>query len=130
MVLAYIEYAYENNDRAAVWRSRETGATVLTLVGPRLETRDVPQDRRAALSLMDLHSYPIKDGRALHAHMRVNRIAFAEPLVAPKVRVTFGDDPRAAPLKALKLGRCVQYLYAPRCQGILFRPEPVEGGSS
>ncbi|MCL4233388.1 MAG: acetoacetate decarboxylase family protein [Deltaproteobacteria bacterium] len=125
-VMARIDFATAAGRRRCVWREPASGETILTLDVPALPTRRVAQDRRDALAVMDLHSYPVKDGRTLHAHMRVNRIEFAERLLPGSVTVEPGSGDAAAWLRELGIGRCVHVLDAPRCEAILFRPEPYD----
>lgn len=123
-VMAHIDFDTAAGRRRCVWRDPASGEAILALGAPALPTRRVAQDRRDTLALMDLHSYPVKDGKMLHAHMRVNRIEFAERMMARSVAVEPGRGEGAAWLRELGIGRCVHLLDAPRCEAILFRPEP------
>ncbi len=122
-VIAQIAFDDDAGRRRRVWRDPASGETILTLDGPALQTRRVAQDRLEALDIMDLRSYPVKDGRTLRAHMCVNRIEYAERMAPRRTTLEPGSGDAAAWLRDLGIGRCVHYLDAPRCEAILFRPE-------
>lgn len=99
---------------------REAGSLdlILEFEGRRLAAKP---SRRARL--MTLNSYPRMDGRAWRARMVVNRRESAAALGPGRCAVRLGSSPRAAPFRTLGLGWPVQYLFAPKAEAILFRPE-------
>ena len=114
--LARIDFTEEGERR--ICTVREHGALVLQVVGERLPTRDAPKE-------ISLESYPRKEGSTLHAVMRMRLGAWASSMLSRKMTIEAGAGPRAAAIRSLGLGRQIDYLYAPRCEAILFRPEAV-----
>jgi len=82
-------------------------------------------DRPSEPEQVEFFSYPVKDGRLLRARFVLNIHERASSLSGSAFRVRATDHPRAAALRALSPGRLLYYLYAPRCEGILYPPEPV-----
>jgi hypothetical protein len=68
-------------------------------------------------------SYPAKDGQTLRARMDLNLLSSGVAFTGKPMTVTLGPDPHAAVFRRLGLGRLVQYLHAPRCEGMLHLPE-------
>ncbi len=114
--LARIDFAEEGDHR--VCTVREGDDVVLRVAGERVPTREAAKE-------ISLESYPRKDGGTLHAVMRVRLGAWASSMLSRRMTVEPGQGPRAAPYRSLRLGMQIGYLYAPRCEAILFRPEMV-----
>lgn len=114
--VASIDFAEEGDRR--ICTIREHGALVLRVAGERLPTRDAPKE-------ISLESYPHREGATLHATMRVRLGSWASSVLSRKMTVEPGAGPRAAAIRSLALGRQLGYLYAPRCEAILFKPETV-----
>ncbi len=114
--LARIEFTEDEARRVCTVRDAESGAVILSVAGDRIPTRP-------AEKVISLESYPRKDGATLHATMRVNLIEWGNVAFARRMKVETTDHPRAAMLRGLSLGKQVGYLYAPRCEAILMRPE-------
>ncbi len=114
--LARIDFAEEGGRRTCT--VREGDDVVLRVSGERVPTRDEPRE-------ISLESYPRKDGGTLHAVMRVRLGAWASSMLSRRMTVEPGGGPRAAMYRSLRLGMQIGYLYAPRCEAILFRPESV-----
>jgi hypothetical protein len=125
--LADISFSATATHRTCRVRDRETGELILEVCGARLRTRcfrqDVPRDR---LKVMTLSTYPVKDGQTLEARLLVNQIERGISVGRADLCVRVGPG-AGAPLRGLALGRPLQYLYAPRCEAILFAPRRVEG---
>ncbi|RME29120.1 MAG: hypothetical protein D6806_01815 [Deltaproteobacteria bacterium] len=81
--------------------------------GEILQTTTRPKD-------CTFYSYPVMDGRMMRAEMRLRRLEWGRKLFEG-FRIAEGTA-----FDRLKPGRVLLYVYAPRCQAILFEPEPVE----
>lgn len=114
--LARIDFAEEGDRR--VCTVREGDDVVLRVAGERVPTRD-------GLKEISLESYPRREGSTLHAVMRVRLGTWANSMLTRRMTVEPSAHPRSAAIRSLALGRQIGYLYAPRCEAILFRPETI-----
>jgi hypothetical protein len=117
--LADVTFRETAAHRVCTLRDKASGDVILELEGRRLPTWSCAPSNE---DLMILHTYPEIGGRLMRATMRVNRV---ERGVAHGrgVALRLGPHARAGQLGALKLGVPVEYVYAPRCQAVLFEPE-------
>lgn len=111
-----------------VWRTcrvldAKTGQKIFTMRVRRLSTKRKKPGRDADPSLY--FSYPVKDGRVLKARLEMDELERASGFLGSGFEFSAGDHPRAHTLHALRPGRLMEYVYAPRCQAILYEPEPV-----
>ncbi|TBR18930.1 hypothetical protein EPO15_14780 [bacterium] len=117
--LADISFSETSGHRVCTLRDPATRDLILEFQGRRIATRcGAPQDR----DLMTLYTYPEMDGRPRRAKLLVNRLECGSAYLRG-ARLRLGSHPRADEFKGLGLGSVVEYLYAPRCQGVLSAPE-------
>jgi hypothetical protein len=107
--------------RVCTLRDLKTRDLILEFEGRRIATRSPAAERD---DLMTLYTYPQMDGAPKRAKLLVNRLEYGTTLLRG-ARLHTGSHPRAAEFKGLGLGRVVEYLYAPRCQGVLSLPEAL-----
>jgi hypothetical protein len=119
--LADVSFRETASHRVCTLRDKESGDLICEFEGRRLGTRCAPPD---GANLMRLTTYPEMSGRMRRARLDVNRLECGTSwLRGGSLRL--GAHPRAAAFAALRLGPLVEYLYAPRCQGVLYRPEDL-----
>jgi len=124
---------------AASWRvavrNRETGALLYALRGAKLMARrpgrvhalrllSRPAPHGPGVRVTRFHSYPALHGRLHHAVLHFNALARTSH-VGRGCAIELGDDPRAAALRALRMGAPLQYTYAPRAEVLLEAPTPL-----
>ncbi len=114
--VADIEFVEEGNLRLCTVRDGDE--VVLRVAGERIPTRDEPK-------VISLESYPRKEGRTLHAVMRMQLGTWGSSMLSTRMTIVSGSGPRAAAIRSLALGMQIGYVYAPRCEAILFRPETL-----
>ncbi|MBI3097316.1 MAG: acetoacetate decarboxylase family protein [Planctomycetes bacterium] len=119
--LAGISFEETASSRICTVRERETGALILRAEGERIRTR-AHQDRGRPKT-MEMLSYPVKDGAPLRARMLVHLRESARSFFRSRMRLEFGPHPRAELFRRLGIGKALQYLFAPRGEAILYRPE-------
>lgn len=118
--LADISFRETATHRVCTLRDKESRDVILEFEGRRLATWTcAPKDENR----LTLYSYPEIDGRPRRAKLLVNRLESATSTLRGAA-LRLSAHPRAAEFKNLGLGSVVEYLYAPRCQGVLFKPEP------
>lgn len=117
--LADISFRETATHRVCTLRDKDSRDVILEFEGRRLATwACAPKDENR----MTLYTYPEIDGRPRRAALLVNRLSSGTAyLRGAGLRV--GAHPRGAEFSALGLGPVLEYLYAPRCQGVLFKPE-------
>ena len=121
--LAEITFEERGSIRSCRVTDPESNALIFEMTGERIATRRRQSGR--APDLCTFYSYPVKDGRLMKARFELNQIEKDRRLFGGWFKVTTGDHPRARSLADLRPGRLLQYVYAPRCQGILYEPEPI-----
>lgn len=122
--LARIEFDQAPRNLECRVVDRDSGELIFAFSGDRLRTRGpaVGTSRRKSCTF---YSYPVIAGRPMRARLNLSLIEWASALLRHAFRLEVGRHPRSAALAALAPGRLLQYLYAPRCQGILYEPEPI-----
>ena len=117
--LADISFRETATHRVCTLRDKDSRDVILEFEGRRIAAWTcAPKDENR----MTPYTYPEFDGRPRRAKLLVNRLeSGTEYLHGAALRL--GTHPRAAVFKDLGIGRLVEYLYAPRCQGVLFKPE-------
>lgn len=98
------------------------GRAIFQLTMPQLKVKQVPQESKASLHTMELSTYPMIDGKSHCARGELNLIRHRSQFFPRGIDLQLGDAAEADPLRALNLGRALQYLYAPSCQLILHLP--------
>lgn len=119
--LADVSFRETASHRVCTLRDKESGDVILEFEGRRLPTRVCAAD---ATDPMTLYTYPEMGGRPVRATLLVNRVERATAFLRG-AGLRLGAHPRAQAFSGLGLGPLVQYLYAPRCQGVLFKPEAL-----
>lgn len=119
--LADITFRETAAHRVCTLRDKESGDVILEFEGRRLATwTTAPADENR----MTLFTYPEMAGRPMRAKLLVNRVESATTFLRG-AGLRLGPHPRASEFSRLGLGPVVEYLYAPRCQGVLFGPEAL-----
>jgi hypothetical protein len=119
--LADIVFRDTGAHRICTLRDKETGELIMELEGRRPATWS-PAARDENRMVLD--TYPAIKGRRHRARMLINRLESASMLLRG-ANLRLGAHARSEDFKALGLGRVAEYQYAPRCQGVLFEPEPA-----
>jgi hypothetical protein len=119
--LADISFRETAAHRVATLRDKDSGDVILEFEGRRIAAwACAPKDENR----MTLETYPEIDGRPKRARLLVNRLESGTTRLRGAA-LRLGSHPRAAEFKDLDIGPVLEYLYAPRCQGVLFMPEPL-----
>lgn len=121
--LARIGFATSADRWACTLRDPADDQQICSFDGARLA--DVHSQRAAAPRRAEFFSYPVMEGRLLRARFVLDMQAHASTYFGSAFRVHPTRHPRCAALAALAPGRLLYYLHAPRCQGILFPPDPI-----
>lgn len=119
--LADVSFRETASHRVCTLRDKESGDLICEFEGRRLATWSTAPDRT---NLMRLTTYPEMSGRLRRARLEVNRLEYGTSWLRG-AGLRLGAHPRAAAFASLKLGPLVEYLYAPRCQGVLYKPEDL-----
>lgn len=122
--LADITFEETSSERSCSLRDRETGQLILRFRGEKLRTRrfEHKSDRRC-LKTIRMTSYPRKEGVTLRAWVLMNQRERGLSLFRRHATLELGEHPRSRVFRELRIGRQLQYLFAPRCEAMLFRPE-------
>ncbi|MBI5630290.1 MAG: acetoacetate decarboxylase family protein [Elusimicrobia bacterium] len=119
--LADITFRETAGHRVCTLRDKESLDVILEFEGRRIPTRNrAPRDQ----NLTAMFSYPEIAGRPHRATFLVNHIERGSRFLSG-ARLRLGSHPRSQAFAELGLGPLAHYLFAPRCQAILFRPEPL-----
>ncbi|MBI5211171.1 MAG: acetoacetate decarboxylase family protein [Elusimicrobia bacterium] len=118
--LADISFRETAAHRVCTLRDKDSHDVILEFEGRRIATWScAPKDENR----LTLYTYPDIGGRPRRAKLLVNRLESGTARLRG-ARLRLGSHPRAREFSALRPGPVVEYLYAPRCQGVLFKPEP------
>lgn len=120
-VLADISFHETAAHRVCTLRDLASRDLILEFEGRRTSTRSPAAQED---DLMTLYTYPEMDGRPRRAKLLVKRLECGTKLLRG-ARLHLGSQARADEFKGLGIGRVVEYLYAPRCQGVLSLPEAL-----
>ncbi len=119
--LADISFRETLTHRICTLRDKDSGDVILEFEGRRVGTWSCAAKDD---NLMTLYTYPEIGGRVHRAKLLVNRRECGSAyLRGARLRLT--AHPHAEAFQELGLGPVVEYLYAPRCQGVLFKPEAL-----
>ncbi len=119
--LADISFRETKSHRVCTVRDRESGDLILEFEGRRIATGVLAAD---AQDTMTLRTYPELDGRPHRATLLVNRVQYGTCYFRG-AGLRYGTHPRSEAFAGLGAGPVFEYLYAPRCQGVLFKPEAL-----
>jgi len=117
--LADITFRETATHRICTLRDKESRDLILEFEGRRIGTWTCAPKEEAK---MTLYTYPEIEGRPQRARLLVNRLESGTAYLRG-AGLRLGRHSRAEEFKALGIGPAVEYLYAPRCQGVLFKPE-------
>ncbi len=115
--LADITFRETSSHRVCTVRDKQSRDLILEFEGRKLPAR--PCEER-----LTLHTYPEIKGRPARARLVVNQLERGASFMLG-AGLRFGAHPAADVFKRLGIGRLAHYLYAPRCQGVLFAPEAL-----
>jgi hypothetical protein len=119
--LADISFRETASHRICTVRDKDSRDLILEFEGRRIETRAcAPRDENR----LTLFTYPELGGRPHRAKLLINQIERGAAL-GRGASLRFGPHPRAADFKELGLGAALHYVYVPRGQAILFKPEAL-----
>ena len=119
--LADITFRETATHRVCTLREKESLDLIMEFEGRRLATWKCAAEDENRLTL---YTYPEMGARPHRAKLILNQIERgASYLLGASLRL--GPHPRADAFKSLRIGPVAQYVYAPRCQGVLFKPEPI-----
>jgi hypothetical protein len=127
--LADISFKEEGGRRICALRDKKDGESILEFSGANPHPNPLPRGRgkgEGELNIMTLNSYPKMNGQLIHAKMLINVEEGASKFLRGPVDLRLGGHPKAELFKKLKLGRLLQYSYAPKCEAILFKPSPYQ----
>lgn len=119
--LADITFRETAAHRVCTLRDKESLDVILEFEGRRLATWKCAP---TAENRLTLYTYPEIDGRAQRAKLLINQLERGAS-IGLGASLRLGAHPRAELFKSLGIGRLAHYLYAPRCQGVLFKPEEL-----
>lgn len=117
--LADITFRETATHRVCTLRDKESSELILEFEARKIKIR-------SKSNIMTLNSYPIKDGRPLHGKVFIHQKEFGVSFLVPRVSLRLGDHPKSQPFHELNLGKQIQFLYSPSCEGILFEPTLIE----
>lgn len=125
--LADISFRETASRRVCTLRDRESLDLILEFEGGKIRTGGPSRKNPEAVELLTLNTYPRKDNRTCHARMLVNQRERGTSLWPDSASLRLGGHPRAEPFRKLRLGWPLHYLFAPRCEAILFMPAVLRG---
>lgn len=111
--LADIRFEEDQEKRSCRVLDPQSGETRYAFSGKKIRTRTRPL-------ACTFCSYPVIDGKIMRATMRLNQIEWGRKMFKRAFEIEEGT------LSDLKPGKLLQYVYAPRCQAILFDPVEIE----
>jgi hypothetical protein len=114
--LADISFRETATHRVCTLRDKDSRDLILEFEGRKLATKKSEDDR------LTLLTYPEIKGRPRRAKLLVNQLERGTSLLRGAA-LNLGSHARAGAFEGLGFGRLVEYLYAPKCQGVLFAPE-------
>ncbi|MBI4425289.1 MAG: acetoacetate decarboxylase family protein [Elusimicrobia bacterium] len=120
--LADIRFRETAGHRVCTLRDPETLDLICEFEGRRIGEGNRAGGDGKGLTLL---SYPWIGGRAHRARLELRQLEGGERRLRPCANLRLGPHPRAEAFRELGLGAQVHYLFAPRCQAVLFEPEPL-----
>jgi len=119
--LADISFRETATHRVCTLRDKESGDLILEFEGRRVATWTCAPKDENRLTLL---TYPELGGRPMRAKLLVNRVECGTAWLRG-AGLRLGPHFRAAEFRDLEIGPVLEYVYAPRCQGVLFKPEAL-----
>lgn len=114
--MADISFRETTRHRICTVRDPATMDLIVEVEGRKIRTEKPP-------AKMTFNSYPVKDGKTLHAKTLIHTRRWGKTFLLGNSSVRIGRHPRSAPFTELDLGKQVEYLFAPECEAILFMPQ-------
>jgi hypothetical protein len=116
------DIAFEERDGYRICKLSEQGSgrMIMEFEGQKIGTK------RMDCKTMTLNSYPIMDGKMVHARMCVNTLQKGEKFFGSYGKVKIGSGNVADMLRKLNLGKEISYLYAPECRSVMYLPKPLK----
>ncbi len=121
--MAEIVFADEGAWRTCVVSDVDTGERIFSVRARRLPTsrRRAGEDANPSVYF----SYPVKDGQVLKARLEMDELEKGGGFFGKGFEFSASDHPRAQILHSLHPGPLLEYVYAPRCQAVLYEPESI-----
>ena len=117
--LADISFRETATHRVCTLRDKDSRDVILEFEGRRIATWACAAKNENRLTL---YTYPEIGGRPQRAKLLVNRLESGTTYLRG-AGLRLGSHPRAEEFNKLGIGPALEYVYAPRCQGVLFKPE-------
>jgi hypothetical protein len=118
--VADISFEERDGSRICTLSEQGSGKMIMEFEGRKIGTK------RSDLKTITLNSYPIMNGKMVHAKMCVNTLEMGERFFGSHGKVKIGSGDIADMLLKLNLGKEISYLYAPECQSVMYLPKPLE----
>jgi hypothetical protein len=123
--VAGIDFEERDGCRICTLSEPDSGKMIMTFEGKKISTKKTDPAKKSS-QIMTLNSYPVMNGGTMHACMCVNMIEKAESFLSADGKLLLGEGGFAGMLKKLNPGRQINYLYAPKCESVMYLPEPTE----
>ena len=124
--IASIEFEERDTHRICKLSEKDTGKLIMAFEGKRIPTKKTAANK-SGFDTMTLNSYPVMDGKMVHARMHVNTIEKGEAFLGNNGKLTIGNAGFSEMLKKLDLGKEISYLFAPECRSVMYLPKPIGG---
>jgi len=122
--VANIDFEEHDGQRICKLSEKDSGKAILTFEGKIIRTKTNTDKNN--FHIMTLNSYPVMNGKTVHARMRVNMMEKGESYMGNNGKLVIGEAGFAGMLKKLNPGKQINYLYAPECESVMFLPQPTE----
>lgn len=123
--VANINFVEHEGKRICTLSEKDSGKQILSFEGKIINTKKANSSRND-FQVMTLNSYPVMNGKTVHARMRVNMIEKGESFFGNNGKLVVGEGGFSEMLKKLKLGQQINYVYAPECESVMYLPQPTE----
>ncbi|MBI4247871.1 MAG: hypothetical protein HY611_00075, partial [Elusimicrobia bacterium] len=120
--LADISFRETATHRVCTLRDKESRELIAEFEGRKIPTRTCAAEEENKLTF---YTYPWIGARPHRAKLLINQIERGGACLRRGASLRLGSHPRAEAFRALSIGAQAQYLYAPKCQAVLFAPEAV-----
>ncbi|MDP6909075.1 MAG: acetoacetate decarboxylase family protein [Flavobacteriales bacterium] len=119
-----IEFEERDSHRICRLSEKDPGKLIMEFEGKKISTKKIDASK-SGFKTMTLNSYPVMDGKKVHARMHVNMIEKGETFLGTNGKLTIGNTGFSEMLKKLDLGREISYMYAPECESVMYLPKPI-----
>ncbi len=121
--VANIEFEEQQDKRICRLSEQGSNNLILEFEGKKIATKRTGNGK---FKTMTLNSYPIMDGKMVHAQMCVNTLEMGERFFGSCGKVKIGSGDVADMLSKLDLGKEISYIHAPECRSVMYLPKPLE----